>query len=108
MCKAITEHQRQAELIRNLQAHVAAQQSEIEMLKRELHERTHRAPPPPHQPMPPDPYAQDQYNRPRPPELPPLRSLQSSAAPVGPESMTGVQYDGPRVNGYRPPEPTRF
>ncbi|EAQ89272.1 hypothetical protein CHGG_05891 [Chaetomium globosum CBS 148.51] len=43
------------------------------------------------------------------PELPPLRSLQSpTGPPQGPESMTGVQYEPPRVNGYRPAEPTRF
>ena len=29
-------------------------------------------------------------------ELPPLRSLHG-----GPDSMTGVQYDAPRANGYR-------
>ncbi len=55
-----------------------------------------------------DPYAQDQYGRQRQPELPPLRSLQSPTGPPAPESMTGVQYDAPRVNGYRPGEPGRF
>ena len=55
-----------------------------------------------------DPYAQDQYGRSRQPELPPLRSLQSPTGPPAPDSMTGVQYDAPRVNGYRPGEPSRF
>ena len=104
---AISEHQRQNDLIRHLQAHAATQQAEIEMLKRELHDRVHRGPPQPAA----DPYGADQYGRPRAPELPPLRALQSPtgpAGPVGPESMTGVQYEPPRVNGYRPAEPTRF
>jgi hypothetical protein len=79
------------------------------MLRRQL-ERMHGAARPQ---MVADPYAQEQYARPHPPELPPLRSLQPPAGPpagpsVGPESMTGVQYDPPRVNGYRPAEPTRF
>jgi hypothetical protein len=79
------------------------------MLRRELQDRSmHGAPP--HPPRPSDPYAVDQYGRPRPPELPPLRSLQSGSAPGGggPESMTGVQYEPPRANGYRPTEPARF
>jgi hypothetical protein len=102
---AISEHQRQNELIRQLQALNSAQQNEIEMLRRELQERMHGAPPP----RPADPYAGDQFGRPRPPELPPLRSLQSAAPPSGgPESMTGVQYEAPRANGYRTAEPTRF
>ncbi|KAL2146280.1 hypothetical protein VTI28DRAFT_4576 [Corynascus sepedonium] len=110
LTKAISEHQRQADLIRQLQTINATQQNEIEMLRREL-ERMHGAP----QPRPgTDPYAQDQYGRPRPPELPPLRSLQSPTGPPppppsqGPESMTGVQYEPPRANGYRPAETGRF
>ncbi len=35
------------------------------------------------------------------PELPTLRAL-SGGLPNGPESMTGVQYEQPRPNGYRP------
>jgi hypothetical protein len=101
---AISEHQRQSDLIRQLQAINSTQQNEIDMLRREV-ERMHGAP----QPRPvADPYAQDQYGRPRPPELPPLRSLQSPTGPPGPESMTGVQYEPPRVNGYRPAEQPRF
>ncbi|KAK4240620.1 hypothetical protein C8A03DRAFT_41834 [Achaetomium macrosporum] len=104
LTKAISEHQRQNELIRHLQAVNAQQQSEIDMLRRELQEWIHGAP----APRPADPYGPDQYARSRPPELPPLRSLQSATVPTGPESMTGVQYEPPRVNGYRPGEPTRF
>lgn len=81
---------------------MGAQQQEIDMLKREL-DRLHRVP----QPVS-DPYGPDQYGRPRPPELPPLRTIQSATEPVGPESMTGVQFEPPRINGYRPAEPTRF
>ncbi|KAK3298932.1 uncharacterized protein B0H64DRAFT_85851 [Chaetomium fimeti] len=105
LTKAISEHQRQSDLIRQLQSINATQQNEIDMLRREM-ERMHGAP----QSRPvADPYAQDQYGRPRPPELPPLRSLQSpTGPPQGPESMTGVQYEPPRVNGYRPAEPARF
>lgn len=102
LTKAISEHQRQNDLIRQLQAHVGAQQQEIDMLKREL-DRLHRVP----QPVA-DPYAPDQYGRSRPPELPPLRTIQSATEPVGPESMTGVQFEPPRINGYRPAEPARF
>jgi hypothetical protein len=104
LLQAISEHQRQSDVIRHLQAHAATQQAEIEVLKRELHDRMHRGPP--QQAV--DPYAQDQYGRQRQPELPPLRALQSPTAPVGPESMTGVQYEPARVNGYRPGEPPRF
>ena len=58
-----------------------------------------------------DHYVADQFGRPRPdlgrPELPPLRALHSSQS-GGPDSMTGVQYEPPRVNGFRPAEPARF
>jgi hypothetical protein len=46
--------------------------------------------------------ASDPYGKaPSRPELPPLRSL-SGNLPNGPESMTGVQYEGQQSNGYRP------
>lgn len=49
-----------------------------------------------------DPYARPAPNR---PELPPLRALSGGLPNGNPESMTGVQYEQPRVNGYsRPPE----
>lgn len=44
-------------------------------------------------------------------ELPPLRTTLQAAAgapPPGIDAMTGVQYEAPRVNGFRPPEPNRF
>jgi len=71
------------------------------MLRRQVHGQAQAHPPA-------DPYAQDQYGRPRPPELPPLRSLQSPQGPPTSEAMTGVQYEPPRVNGFRPAEPARF
>jgi hypothetical protein len=47
----------------------------------------------------------DAYARAAPrPELPPLRALSGALPNGGPESMTGVQYEQPRPNGYRPPE----
>jgi hypothetical protein len=45
-------------------------------------------------------YPADHYAPASRPELPPLRSI-SGSVPNGPESMTGVQYEAPRVNGYR-------
>jgi hypothetical protein len=57
-----------------------------------------------------DPFTADQYSRAAPPrtELPPLRALSgnlTNAAP-GPESMTGVQFEQPRANGF--PRQERF
>lgn len=46
-------------------------------------------PPPPQVAYQTDPYARR--------ELPPIRAI-----PNGPDSMTGVQYEPPRMNGYRP------
>lgn len=57
-----------------------------------------------------EPYVADQYGRRAElarPELPPLRGLHTSQPGV-PESMTGVQYEPPRVNGFRPADPARF
>ena len=49
----------------------------------------------------PESYPQDPYGRqPQRPELPPLRSL-SGNLPNGPDSMTGVQYEEQRPNGFR-------
>lgn len=50
-------------------------------------------------PPPPAAYQTDPYANRR--ELPPIRGL-NGAIPNGPDSMTGVQYDAPRMNGYRP------
>jgi hypothetical protein len=56
------------------------------------------APPPPSQSAQPaaGSYGSDPYANTNRTELPPLRSIHN-----GPDSMTGVQYDAPRVNGYR-------
>jgi hypothetical protein len=117
---AIAEHQRQSDSMKFMQNHFGSMQAEMEMLRREvtslrtenqqlrsdnaaLSSQQGRAPA---QGMS-DPYAADQFGRGQPPrpELPPLRSLQGGGtAPAGPESMTGVQYDHPRTNGYRAPE----
>lgn len=86
-------------MIRQLQSVNAAQQHEIEALRREIDRLNAAAAAAQQQARPPPdhPFAQqDQFGRPRPPELPPLRSLQPPAGPPGPpgapESMTGVQY----------------
>ena len=85
------------------------------MLRRELHgqrmEGPHAAPHAPQGPPPPPPppappstqgasYGADPYGNANRTELPPLRSI-SGSIPNGPDSMTGVQYEAPRVNGYR-------
>lgn len=65
-----------------------------------------QAPPPPQQQpvqqqgSQPGPYTGDPYAGASRTELPPLRSI-SNSIPNGPDSMTGVQYEAPRVNGYR-------
>src|SRR5688572_7162421 len=93
-----------------LQSHYTSQSSEIDMMRRELQglrmENAHlresanahaAAAQPAAAPATSfsDPFASSSRT-----ELPPLRSL-SGSLPNGPESMTGVQYDAPRVNGYR-------
>lgn len=123
LTKAIAEHQRQTDHIRLLQAHYNTAASENEMLRRELQKmrmessqlrgdlsstgHTQQGPPapPPAAPAPAQPpqnsqptttYGSDAYVSTNRTELPPLRSIHN-----GPDSMTGVQYDAPRVNGYR-------
>lgn len=62
-----------------------------------------QGPPGPSQQPPQQPaYSSEQYANSR-PELPPLRSI-NAGIPNGPDSMTGVQYEAPRTNGYRGPE----
>ncbi|KJZ76531.1 hypothetical protein HIM_03867 [Hirsutella minnesotensis 3608] len=122
LTKAIAEHQRQSEHIRVLQSHYNTALAENEMLRRELHgvrmdgghgsSHPPQGPPPPaptqqhqqqsqSQPGPPaGPYAGDPYAGVSRTELPPLRSIGNNMA-NGPDSMTGVQYEAPRVNGYR-------
>ncbi|KAK5987352.1 Protein esc1 [Cladobotryum mycophilum] len=112
LTKAIAEHQRQSDHIRLLQSHYNTAMADNEMLRRELqglrmesaHLRGELSSSANHQqPPPPGPAAQpysDQYaNGPR-TELPPLRAI-SNGIPNGPDSMTGVQYEAGRTNGYR-------
>ncbi|EFZ00124.1 hypothetical protein MHUMG1_06225 [Metarhizium humberi] len=117
LTKAIAEHQRLNDSIRALQNHCANASTENEMLHREVQalrmeaaqlrgeigssgNPPQQAPPPPpsqgSQPPPPASYGSDIYANTNRTELPPLRSIHN-----GPDSMTGVQYDAPRVNGYR-------
>ncbi|KAM5356144.1 hypothetical protein ACJ41O_002790 [Fusarium nematophilum] len=113
LTKAIAEHQRQNEHIRLLQSHYNTAAAENEILRRELqgmrmesaqlrgelNSSSAHQPPPPAAPQS-GPYQADPYAGSTRPELPPIRSLSNNLA-NGPESMTGVQYDTPRANGYR-------
>ncbi|KAH8167228.1 hypothetical protein CIB48_g1043 [Xylaria polymorpha] len=115
LSKAITEHQRQSDHIKQLSAHCQNSIAEAELLRREmerlrmennqLRNSATTGPGPVNQSAPAqqpttDPYTQDPYGRASRPELPPLRAL-SGNLPNGPESMTGVQYEGQRTNGFR-------
>lgn len=121
---AITEHQRLQETIRSAQQHSAVISSDVSILKNEVHalrmenqqlradvNNMHQGNGSVMGPgagqqqssVMSDPFSRGQQ-APR-PELPPLRSLGSGipqSAP--PESMTGVQYEQTRVNGFRPPD----
>lgn len=104
---AITEHQKQSDTIRSLQTILTQQGAEMDQMRNEMrsmraeNDRLARC-------GPSDSYVADPYQRSRAelvrPELPPLRSIQSG----GPDSMTGVQYEPARVNGFRPTEGPRF
>ncbi|KAK5624496.1 hypothetical protein RRF57_000213 [Xylaria bambusicola] len=112
---AITEHQRQADHIKQLSTHYQNTIAEADMLRREMERlrmensqlRNSAAagsgpvnqPTPAPQP-PSEPYAPDPYGRGPRPELPPLRALNNNL-PNGPESMTGVQYEGQRPPSFR-------
>lgn len=102
-----------ANALRHVQNQNASLAQENDSLRRENHalvlqlrgggqpgqQQAAMAPPPPSAPSnysSSDPYAHRQ-------ELPPLRTL-NGGAPGGHESMTGVQYEAPRSNGYRPGE----
>ncbi|KAI1329125.1 hypothetical protein F5Y16DRAFT_112762 [Xylariaceae sp. FL0255] len=112
LSKAIAEHQRQSDVIKSLSTHCQSAANETEMMRREMErlrmensQLRNGGAPPAGQPAPAqqpaaDPYAQDPYGRASRPELPPLRALNGNA-PAVPESMTGVQYDGQRTNGFR-------
>jgi helix-loop-helix DNA-binding protein len=107
---AITEHERLSHALHQSQTSNVNLMNELESLRRENHSLLHQLkqggpPPPPIQqaPGPPPPPvgaygAHDPYVHRT--ELPPLRTL-NGGAPGAPDSMTGVQYDPPRVNGYR-------
>lgn len=107
---AIAEHQRLNDHNRLLQSHYNTAMADNEILRRELNalrmegvqlrgdinsSSGHPPPPPPAAPHPGS-YPSDPYASSTRPELPPIRSLNN-----GPDSMTGVQYDTPRANGYR-------
>ncbi|TDZ53538.1 RNA-binding protein CP31B [Colletotrichum trifolii] len=124
LTKAISEHQRMADMVRMVQTQNTslAQENDglrqdshnlrvdIQRLQNELHNArsqqstTGQAPPQAQVAPPPPPqaaYQLDPYANRR--ELPPIRGLNGSMA-NGPDSMTGVQYEAPRMNGYRPGE----
>ncbi|KAI2618467.1 hypothetical protein GGR54DRAFT_156939 [Hypoxylon sp. NC1633] len=107
LTKSIAEHQKQSDTIKTLSGHCQNAMQDNEMLRRELDRmRMENAqlrgnmsgPPNPPLPSQPsgDPYAQDPYGRAARPELPPLRALNA------PDSMTGVQYESQKSNGFRP------
>ncbi|KAK2043005.1 hypothetical protein LZ31DRAFT_595998 [Colletotrichum somersetense] len=120
LTKAISEHQRMAEVMRIVQSQntTLAQENDglrqdnhnlrvdIQRMQNELHSmrlqlsptgqapaQSQAAPPPP----PAAGYQTDPYASRR--ELPPIRGLNGNI-PNGPDSMTGVQYEAPRVNGH--------
>lgn len=111
LTKAITEHERLSLALHQTQSSNVNLMNELESLRRENHALLHQLkqggpPPPPLQQAPPGPPppavgaygAHDPYVHRT--ELPPLRTL-NGGAPGAPDSMTGVQYDPPRANGYR-------
>ncbi|KAH0498443.1 hypothetical protein TgHK011_005696 [Trichoderma gracile] len=114
LTKAIAEHQKQSEHIRLLQNHISTVMADNEMLRRELQgiqmerhsqymgsmDRQQAQAPPPAHAGPSSSYSSDPYASAPRTELPPLRSI-SNGIPNGPDSMTGVQYEAPRANGYR-------
>lgn len=124
LTKAISEYQRQNDQIRLLHQHCQQTASDIDLMRRELqqlrlensqlrndlasqqsngtasHVATAPTGPPPPAVQPPPTFASDPFGSSSRPELPPLRSL-SNSLPAGPDSMTGVQYEPPRANGFR-------
>jgi hypothetical protein len=82
----------------NMRVDISRLQSDIHSMRLQQSPTTQQ--PPSSQPAPPAPYPPEQYPAASRPELPPLRSL-GGQAPPGPDSMTGVQYEAPRVNGFR-------
>jgi hypothetical protein len=110
LTKAINEHRAQKEYIKLLQGRCHSIMSENDALRREVEalrmngaapqtQQQQQPPPPPPAPVQQGPYQSDHYASSSRTELPPLRSI-SSNIPPGPDSMTGVQYEG-APNGYR-------
>ncbi|KJR85212.1 hlh transcription factor [Sporothrix schenckii 1099-18] len=123
LTKAITEHQRLQETVRSATLHQSAVANDIAAMKNEMHALRME-----NQQLRADMAAMQANgggatNGQAPPgmsdhfargpgrdnnqQLPPLRSLSSGLPPPTtqappPESMTGVQYDQSRVNGFRP------
>ncbi|KAK3395714.1 hypothetical protein B0T20DRAFT_43984 [Sordaria brevicollis] len=104
LTKAISEHQRMSAHIQALLQSAQNKDREIENLKYQLNMLRSQSGP-----------VNESYgfgDRRSQQELPPLRTTLQGAAggpPPGLDPMSGVQYDAPRVNGFRPPEPpTRF
>lgn len=111
LTKAISEHQRHIDHVRVLQAHYNTALTENDMLRREVSglrlensqlvgELNRQSAPPP-APISQPSYSSDHYASAPRTELPPLRSL-NNGIQNGPDSMTGVQYEAPRSNGYGP------
>ncbi|KAL7944773.1 hypothetical protein V8C42DRAFT_80946 [Trichoderma barbatum] len=107
LTKAIAEHQRQVDHIRVLQSHYSTAMAENDLLRRQLSgmrmensQYMGQQAPPPGPAGQAAPYSSDPYASAPRTELPPLRSI-SNGIPNGPDSMTGVQYEAPRTNGYR-------
>lgn len=123
LTKAITEHQRLQDTVRSATQHSNAISNDMAAIKNELHSlrmenqqlradmaslhansgANGQAPPGMSDPFSRGPQGARNNDQ----QLPPLRSLSSglpppTSQPPPPESMTGVQYDQSRVNGFRP------
>ncbi|EGO53368.1 hypothetical protein NEUTE1DRAFT_150703 [Neurospora tetrasperma FGSC 2508] len=111
LTKAISEHQRMSNHIQVLTSTLHNKDREIEHLRHELQRAQMEANSLRRSQPTPMGETYGFENRRSQQELPPLRTtLQAAAAAPAPglDAMTGVQYEAPRVNGFRPPEPNRF
>ncbi|KAK1833873.1 protein esc1 [Podospora conica] len=110
LTKAIAEHQRQTDMIRQAQIHLSQKQAENDSMAREIMAlRAQLNQQPQHRGGPvsgASQYEADPYGRSS--ELPPLRTLQSPTGPAPPEAMSGVQYEPRPMNGYRGSDQRRF
>lgn len=119
LTKAITEHQRLQDTVRSATQHSNAIASDMAAIKNELHslrmenqqlradmanmQSNGQAPHGVSDPFARGPPGGRDNNQ----QLPPLRALSGglpppTSQPPPPESMTGVQYDHSRANGFRP------